>query len=212
MIDVILADPQPILREGVRSILSTTHDIRLVGESNGQAEAVLELIETTPCDVLLADMIWGRSAVQEWITAAQVLAPNLKIIAWSNTSDNSISIDLYTNGVAGYVSKHIATDKLLEVIRTVHAGSVFIPIEKRNSMLGRLLNRIRPKKIDLLSERERQVMVGIARGKSTAELATELGINPKTISTYRARIQKKIGVKTDVLIALYARSSGLINP
>lgn len=212
MIDVIIADSQPIMREGVKSILSIAPDIRLVGESNGSAAAVLELIKTTHGDVLLADINWMGESVQKWIASGQLLAPDLKIIAWSNTSDNSISIDLYASGVAGYISKQITPDRLLDVIRTVHKGSVFIPIEKRKSMLERLLNKMRPGKIDLLSKRERQVMVGIAKGKSTAEIASELAIHPKTITTYRARIQKKIGVKTDVLIALYARSSGLIKP
>jgi DNA-binding NarL/FixJ family response regulator len=210
-IRVIIVDDHAILRAGVREMLQDEEDLQVVGEA-GSAEETLQLLNTgTEVDVVILDVtLPGQSGI-DLLKTLRRDRPDLQILVLSMHPERSFAVRLMRAGANGYVPKMIVPEELVRAVRAVGAGRRYItPIvaellasEAAAEEDGPLHNR--------LSERELQVFTRIARGVSPAVMANELGLSVKTVSTYRARILEKMGMRSNAEIAAYAVRNQLVD-
>ncbi|MFL6551106.1 MAG: response regulator [Povalibacter sp.] len=210
-IRVLIVDDHAILRAGVREMLSDEEDLQVVGEA-GSAEEALQLLDSgTKVDVVVLDItLPGQSGI-ELLKHLRSERPDLQILVLSMHPERSFAVRLMRAGANGYVPKMIVPEELVKAVRAVGAGRRYItPIvaellasDAASDDEGPLHNR--------LSERELQVFTRIAKGISPAVMANELGLSVKTVSTYRARILEKMGMRSNAEIAAYAVRNQLVD-
>jgi len=210
-IRVLIVDDHAILRAGVREMLADEEDLQVVGEA-GSAEETLQLLNSgTEVDVVILDVtLPGQSGI-ELLKTLRRDRPDLQILVLSMHPERSFAVRLMRAGANGYVPKMIVPEELVRAVRAVGSGRRYItPIvaellasEAAAEEDGPLHNR--------LSERELQVFTRIARGVSPAVMANELGLSVKTVSTYRARILEKMGMRSNAEIAAYAVRNQLVD-
>lgn len=210
-IRVLIVDDHAILRAGVREMLADEADLQVVGEA-GSAEEALQLLDSgTKVDVVVLDItLPGQSGI-ELLKHLRTERPELAILVLSMHPERSFAVRLMRAGANGYVPKMIVPEELVKAVRAVGAGRRYItPIvaellasDCASDEEGPMHNR--------LSERELQVFTRIARGISPAVMANELGLSVKTVSTYRARILEKMGMRSNAEIAAYAVRNQLVD-
>jgi len=210
-IRIMIVDDHAILRAGVREMLQDEEDLQVVGEA-GSAEETLQLLNNgTEVDVVILDVtLPGQSGI-DLLKTLRRDRPDLQILVLSMHPERSFAVRLMRAGANGYVPKMIVPEELVRAVRAVGAGRRYItPIvaellasEAAAEEDGPLHNR--------LSERELQVFTRIARGVSPAVMANELGLSVKTVSTYRARILEKMGMRSNAEIAAYAVRNQLVD-
>jgi two-component system invasion response regulator UvrY len=210
-IRVLIVDDHAILRAGVREMLTDEEDLQVVGEA-GSAEEALQLLDSgTKVDVVVLDItLPGQSGI-ELLKHLRAERPDLQILVLSMHPERSFAVRLMRAGANGYVPKMIVPEELVKAVRAVGAGRRYItPIvaellasDAASDDEGPLHNR--------LSERELQVFTRIAKGISPAVMANELGLSVKTVSTYRARILEKMGMRSNAEIAAYAVRNQLVD-
>jgi len=209
-IRVLIVDDHAISRADVREMLADEEDLRVVGEAGSAQEALRLINDGTEVDVVILDVtLPGQSGI-ELLKALRRDRPDLQILALNMQHERSYAVRLMRAGANGYVPKMIVPEELLRAVRAVGSGRRYItPIvaellasEAAAEEDGPLHNR--------LSERELQVFTRIARGVSPAVMANELGLSVKTVSTYRARILEKMGMRSNAEIAAYAVRNQLV--
>jgi len=210
-IRIMIVDDHAILRAGVREMLQDEEDLSVVGEA-GSAEETLQLLNNgTEVDVVILDVtLPGQSGI-DLLKTLRRDRPDLQILVLSMHPERSFAVRLMRAGANGYVPKMIVPEELVRAVRAVGSGRRYItPIvaellasEAAAEEDGPLHNR--------LSERELQVFTRIARGVSPAVMANELGLSVKTVSTYRARILEKMGMRSNAEIAAYAVRNQLVD-
>jgi two-component system, NarL family, invasion response regulator UvrY len=210
-IRILIVDDHAILRAGVREMLQDEEDLSVVGEA-GSAEETLQLLNSgTEVDVVILDVtLPGQSGI-DLLKTLRRDRPDLQILVLSMHPERSFAVRLMRAGANGYVPKMIVPEELVRAVRAVGSGRRYItPIvaellasEAASEEDGPLHNR--------LSERELQVFTRIARGVSPAVMANELGLSVKTVSTYRARILEKMGMRSNAEIAAYAVRNQLVD-
>ena len=210
-IRVLIVDDHAILRAGVREMLADEEDLQVVGEA-GSAEEALQFLESgNKVDVVVLDItLPGQSGI-ELLKHLRNERPELAILVLSMHPERSFAVRLMRAGANGYVPKVIVPEELVKAVRAVGTGRRYItPIvaellasDAAEDEEGPMHNR--------LSERELQVFTRIARGISPAVMANELGLSVKTVSTYRARILEKMGMRSNAEIAAYAVRNSLVD-
>lgn len=210
MIRVLLADDHAIVRAGLKEILAGTGDIAVAGEAvNGQE--VLARIRGDDYDVLVLDMSMpGRSGI-ELIRLVKGEKPRLRILVLSMHSEEQYAVRALKAGASGYLTKESAPDQLVAAIRRIAAGGAFVSPETAER-LARDLNRgpdAPPH--TLLSDREFQVFQLIANGRSVSEIARQLALSVKTVSTHKTRVMQKMNLANPAELIRYAIRHKLVD-
>ena len=209
MIRVLIADDHAVVRQGLRQILTETSDMNVTGEAANGLEA-LERARADEYDVAVLDITMpGRSGF-DILKELRGDKPKLPVLILSMHAEEQFAVRLLKAGAAGYLNKESAPEELVKAIRKVVSGGRYVSpalAEKLafeiDSDSDRLLH-------DSLSDREFQVMRMMASGRSVKEIATELSLSVKTISTYRARILDKMNLRTNAELIHYAIQNQLI--
>jgi two-component system, NarL family, invasion response regulator UvrY len=210
-IRVMIVDDHAVLRAGVREMLQDEEDISVVGEA-GSAEETLQLINNgTEADVVIVDVTLAGQSGVELLKTLRRDRPELQILVLSMHPERTFAVRLMRAGANGYVPKMIVPEELVRAVRAVGSGRRYI-----TPMVAELLASEAAAEEDgplhnRLSERELQVFTRIARGVSPAVMANELGLSVKTVSTYRARILEKMGMRSNAEIAAYAVRNQLVD-
>jgi DNA-binding NarL/FixJ family response regulator len=203
MIRILVVDDHAIVREGLKQILSDVSDISVLAEAANGQEA-MDRIRRETFDVILMDISMpGRSGL-EILKDIKNEQPKLPVLILSMHPEEQYAIRALKAGAAGYMNKSSAPDELIGAIRKVSAGRKYVSpsvAEKLAFELGSDPTRLPH---ELLSDREYQVMIMLAAGKSVSEIGEELCLSVKTISTYRARIMEKMNLKKNAELTLYA--------
>jgi DNA-binding NarL/FixJ family response regulator len=211
MIKVLIADDHPVVREGLKQILSKATDMIVGGEAlNGQE--VLDKVRSEKWDVIILDLNMPGKDGFEVLKEIRREKAKLPILILSIQSEEQIGVRVLRAGASGFLSKESAPKELLNAIRKIHTGGKFVSA----SLAERLAMEVEAKTDEephkLLSNREYQVLCLIASGKTINEIADQLSISDKTVRTYRERLLEKMKLKNDVELTHYAIQHKLIEP
>jgi DNA-binding NarL/FixJ family response regulator len=214
---VLLVDDQPLLRTGFRMVLGGEVDLDVVGEAGDGAEAV-DLARRLLPDVVLMDIRMPRMdgvAATRAIVAARL---PVRVLILTTFDLDEYVVGALRAGASGFLAKDVPAEDLITAIRTVAAGEAVVAPR----ILKRLLDRfaetlpdpdaVPPPDLRSLTEREREVLVQVARGLSNAEIARELQVSETTVKTHVGHMLTKLGLRDRVQAVVLAYESGLVRP
>jgi DNA-binding NarL/FixJ family response regulator len=213
-IRVILADDHSVVRAGLKAVLGTARDIEVVGEAKDGREAIT-LVERLNPDVVVMDLTMGEAdgaAATREIVARQLAT---RVLILTMHAEEDYLVPLLQAGAAGYLVKSVADRELVEAVRTVARGEVYVrPAAAR--VLAQGLSRKDPiqaerDKYERLTARERDVLRLVAEGYSAPEIGERLFISPKTVDTYKQRVNEKLGMSHRTDYVKMALKLGLIS-
>ena len=205
MIRVLVCDDHLIVRQGIKQILADAPDIALAGEAGSGPEAVA-LVRAGGIDVVLLDIAMPQRDGLDVLKQLKAEFPKLPVLMLSTYPDRQYAVRSLKLGAAGYLNKSADSEQMTEAIRRVALGRLFITPSVAEQLAGAVGAGVHEDKAlhERLSHREYQVFGLLAAGRSVGEIAEQLSLSPNTVSTYRARILEKTGVRNDVELALYA--------
>lgn len=205
MIRVLVCDDHQIVRQGIKQILADASDLALAGEAASGPEAVARVREGG-IDVVLLDIAMPQRDGLDVLRQLKGEYPKLPVLMLSTYPDRQYAVRSLKLGASGYLNKSADSEQMCEAIRRVAAGRLFITPHVAEQLAG-AVGAGREDDTPLherLSHREYQVFRLLAEGRSVGEIAEQLVLAPNTVSTYRARVLEKTGVRNDVELALYA--------
>jgi two-component system invasion response regulator UvrY len=207
---ILLADDHTVVRHGLRQILADEFKKAVFGEARNAQEA-LNLVWKENWDVVVLDITMpGRSGL-EVLREIKKSKPKLPVLVLSMHPENQFAVRVLKRGASGYMTKESASEELVGAIRKVLAGGRYVSTslaEKLATYLSSGENQKAPQ--ETLSDREFQVLRLIASGKMVSEIARELSLSVKTISTYRTRILEKMAMKNNAELMHYAMQHQLV--
>ena len=211
MIRVLIADDHTIVRDGLRHLLVAAGDIDVRAEARNGLE-VIEHVRKTAFDVLLTDMSMPGTSGIELIRQVHAERPKLRILVLSMHEEHQYAVRAIRAGASGYLTKESATLQLVEAIRRVAAGGAFISAEVAQQLaLGAMPNATGPLH-ECLSDREFQIFMLIAGGVSVSDIAAQLFLSVKTVSTHKSNIFQKMRITTQTELIRYALTHRLLEP
>jgi two-component system invasion response regulator UvrY len=208
VIKVIIADDHAIVREGLRRILASDPDILVVGEAADAAE-LLGQMRRRPCDVVILDITMpGRSGLDLLRDLDQDRRLSRALVLSMHPEDQ-LAIRALKAGAAGYLNKACAPDELVRAIRRVYAGGKYVSPWLAEKLASELRTSSEAPLHAGLSDREFEVMRLLAMGSRVKEIAEQLSVSVKSISTYRARLLRKMQMRSNAQLVRYAIEHGL---
>ena len=210
LLRVVLADDHAVVREGLKALVNSQPDMRVVGEA-ADGEAAWRAAKELAPDVLVMDLsmpLLGGAAATARVRRD---CPGVRVLALTVHEERLYLTQLLRAGASGYVLKRAAAAELVRAVRVVAAGGTYIDPSLAGAMVEGYLDAqaaAGQPASDPLSEREREVLVRIARGFSNKEIATALGLSVKTVETYKGRMAEKLGLRSRVDIVRYAARQG----
>jgi two-component system invasion response regulator UvrY len=205
---IIVCDDHPVVRQGLARIMSAELDVALLREAE-TGHALLELVREQPPDVVLLDVgLPGRSGL-DVLQQIKQEHPRLPVLVLSVHPTNQYAIRALRAGASGYLTKDLASAELVRAVRTVTSGHRYVTPDVADRLAADLERPDDRPLHDALSDREFEVLILLAAGRSVMQIAQELCLSDKTISTYRCRILQKLNLKTNADIIRYAMRHGL---
>ena len=209
-ISVILADDHAVVRMGFKLLLQDTKDITVVGEAES-GEEVIKLLNTLTADLIVMDLSMPGIGGLETISRVVSKAKSPKILILSAHEDAIHPKRSLKAGANGYLSKRGAPEELIKAIRQIHAGNMYIePSIAQKVAMSQMGGETSP--VEVLSEREFDVFMALASGKTVNQIAETLHLSPRTVGTHLYNIKQKLNASNQTELALIAIKSGLINP
>ena len=209
-ISVILADDHAVVRMGFRLLLQDTKDITVAGEAES-GEEVIKLLNTLTADLIVMDLSMPGIGGLETISRIVSKNKSPKILILSAHEDAIHPKRSLKAGANGYLSKRGAAEELIKAIRQIHSGNMYIePSIAQKVAMSQMGGETSP--VDILSEREFDVFMALANGKTVNQIAETLHLSPRTVGTHLYNIKQKLNVSNQTELALIAIKSGLINP
>ncbi len=207
---VILADDHTLVRAGIRRIVESQPGFVVVAEAKDGDEAV-EVIRTVPADILILDLKMERRDGIEVLRIAKAEQPDLKVVVLTMHAGREYVARTLEEGADGYLLKDSAVQDLAAALTAVGSGGRYFSPAVQTLMV-QMLHGGRPESQDLssLTDREREVLIMLARGLSTKEIASALGIGTRTVETHRANLMRKLGVRSVALLTQMAIREGIV--
>ena len=215
-ISLLIVDDHPVVRAGLRTLLRTQLDMEVVGEAVDGASAVEGALALKP-DVAIMDLSMEGMGGLEATREIRRQLPGTKVLVLTMHENEEYLRQTLDAGATGYVLKKAANTELAVAIRAVHRGEVFVYPSLTRVLMGDMLpngvrgRRLEEPSIDLLSDRERQVLGLVARGYSSRQIAEQLYLSVRTIETYRSRLMEKLNLTSRVSLVRYALRNGLLD-
>ena len=206
---VLIADDHAIVRAGLKQFLAEVPDITVAGEAGSGAEA-LELIRNGEWDVLLLDIAMPDMTGIDVLKRLRHDKPDLPVLILSIYPEEQYAISMLRAGASGYMTKESAPEQLEQAIRKVAAGHRYVSPTLAELLALEVGGDMGRPAHEALSQREFQIFSKLAAGRAVSEIATELFLSVKTISTYRARILEKMAMKNNAELTYYAVKNHLI--
>ncbi|MBX7088978.1 MAG: response regulator transcription factor [Cyclobacteriaceae bacterium] len=203
---ILLVDDHTILLDGVKSLLSKEDDLTVVGQA-GSAEAALEFLKKNEVDLIITDYSLPEMDGLSLVNTIKRIAPNTKVIVLSMHDEVHLVKEILKAGVNGYVLKNDTHKELLNAIRDVSQGKVYLSSDVNKMLITNLNN---PDEGRLLTDREREILKLIAKEYTNKDIAEELFISERTVETHRKNIFKKTGTNSLVGLIKFAYANNLI--
>lgn len=212
MIRVLLADDHSVVRDGLRRLVDGAGDMKVVAEAADGSEAIRRARESAP-DVAVIDIsmpgLDGLEAVRQILS----LRPGLPILVLTMHEEEQYVVRAIGAGAKGYITKRSAAEQLLQAIRKVHAGGRYLSESASEALAARMAKGAEAGSLlDLLSDREIQVLRALALGKSNREIAESYNISIKTVDTHRSRLLKKLDLRNNAELTRFAIRSRIVEP
>lgn len=210
MIRVLVADDHSVVRRGVRQILREEFDSVEVGEA-GDSRQLETLLRQAHWDLLILDITLPGKSGLEVLQEVKRSYPGLKVLILSMHPEDQFAIRMLKAGAAGYLTKERAPEELVLAVKRVLSGRRYLTESLAETLAGYVEAQEKVPLHAALSDREFQVLRMLASGKSLSEMAEELALSVKTISTYRTRILEKMNMKSNAELIHYAVKNGLVD-
>lgn len=212
MIRILIADDHAVVRRGLRQIVSEEPDLVVDGEAHSGQEA-LTLAREQHWDLVMLDISMPGRGGLDVLKELKQERPGLPVLVLSMHPEEQFAVRALRLGASGYMTKDSAPEELVRAIRKVVTGGRYVSASLAERLAGNLAPERQAERPlhEVLSEREFLVMRLIASGKSVTDIANELALSVKTISTYRARILEKMGMKSNAELTRYAISNQLVD-
>jgi len=209
MIKILIADDHPVVRKGLKEIIEETPDMVVGGEASNGQEA-LEKVRKCDFDIVVLDISMPGISGLDILKQLKSEKPELSILVLSMHPEEQYAVRVLRAGASGYLTKERAPDELIAAIRKASKGGKYISSALAEKLAFDLeIDAERPLH-ETLSDREYEVMCMIASGKTLKEIAEELFLSVKTISTYRSRILEKMRMNSNAKLTHYAIKNGLV--
>jgi DNA-binding NarL/FixJ family response regulator len=211
---VLIVDDHPTVREGLAIRISRQPDLEVCGEAADVAEA-LELVAAAKPDVAVIDISLKTGNGIDLIKRVKARDASVRMLVWSMHNEALYAERALRAGALGYIDKEQATDKIIDAIRHVLAGKVYLSESMTDRFLHRAVGsgggRMDRPDVASLSDRELEVFQLIAQGLMTQQIAEKMHVSPKTVDTYRARIREKLGISSGTELIRRAMQWGAEN-
>jgi two-component system response regulator NreC len=208
---VLLADDHTIVREGLLSLLHEQSDLTVVGTAENGLEAVEKARQTFP-DVVVMDVAMPLLNGIEATRQLRQLLPQTNVIILTMYADDAYVLRALQAGVRGYLLKKAAAAELVRAVHAVERGNLYLSKDISQAVVERYLSSEHPadEEETTLSNRERQILQLVAEGHTNREIATALGITPKTVDTHRTRLMAKLDIHDTPGLVRYAIRKGMV--
>ncbi len=211
MIRIVIADDHTIVREGLKQLLLATPDLSVVGEARDGFEA-MQRVRELDFDVLLLDMSMpGKSGI-ELIKQIKADKPKLRVLILSMHEEQQYAIRAIKSGASGYLTKESASAQLVSAIHKVASGGAFVSPQVAEQLALGVMPHIESLPHTTLSDREYEVFRALVSGKTVSDIAAQLNLSVKTVSTHKARLLEKMGMTNHTELVRYALAHRLLDP
>jgi DNA-binding NarL/FixJ family response regulator len=217
MIRILIADDQALVRSGFRALLDARDDLEVVGEAADGAEAVARAVELTP-DIVLMDIrmpnLDGLEATRRIADMPELAATRVVILTTFELDE--YLFDALRFGASGFLVKDTEPAELVTAIRVVASGDALISPSMTRRLVAEFAARAKTpppsSRLDVLTDREREVLATVAEGLSNAEIAQRLFLSPATVRTHVSRMMSKLGARDRTQLVVIAYETGLVRP
>lgn len=209
MAKVLIADDHALVRAGLRQFLEQDPQVTEIGEAISGSNT-LDMLRSKPWDLLLLDIFMPDRSGLDILARVRALHPNTRVLVLSGYPERQYAISVLRSGANGFLSKESAPEELSKAVKTVLSGRRYVSAALADFLVSDLDADVTKPLHAALSEREFQTLCKLAAGRSVSEIANELCISVKTVSTYRSRILQKTSFKTNADLTSYALRTGLI--
>jgi DNA-binding NarL/FixJ family response regulator len=209
MPSILIADDHAMIRTGLRQYLERDGSIDTIGEAASGAET-LQGLRDGQWDLVILDINMPDGNGIDTLRKIRLEHPNARVLVVSGYAENQYAVNVLRAGASGYLAKDEAPEEFMRAVHTVLAGRRFVTESLRELLLSELDEPTDRPMHTTLSQREFQVLSKLAVGQSVSEIASELSISVKTVSTYRARVLEKMHLETNADLTTYALRNGLL--
>jgi len=210
MLKILIADDHPVVRRGLKQIIADTPDMA-VGDEATNGWEVVDKVRVSDYDVVLLDIAMPGKDGLDVLTQLKHEKPRLPVLMLSMYPEEQFAMRALRAGASGYITKESAPDELVGAIRKVSAGGQYVSSALAEKLALDLQRGGKQPPHETLSDREYRVMCLIASGKTVTEIARELSLSVKTISTYRRRVLDKMKMKNNAELTHYTMSRRLVD-
>ena len=208
MINIIIVDDHAVVRSGIKHILQERPDIHVVAEASSGSEAMKHLRENST-DIVLLDISMPDKSGIEVLKNIRSQHPEVSVLILTMHPEEQYAIRALKGGAAGYITKDSAPSELISAVLKISSGKRYISASLADKLAGMLDISTDQAPHETLSDREHEVMLLIASGKSMTEIAGSLNLSIKTVSTYKSRILTKMDLKSTADIIRYSIKNNL---
>ena len=209
MIRIGIVDDHVIVRNGLKQFFSEQVDLRVIGEASNGREA-LQLVRGGEVDVLVMDLSMPDQSGVDALAAIKAREPNLPVLILSGFPEAHYATTLLRQGAAGYLNKECDPEEIVKAIRVVFRGRKYITPAVAELLADALGGDLDKQPHELLSDREFQVFLRLAKGETIGHMAESMSLSVKTVSTYRTRVMEKMNLASNSDLTYYALKNGLI--
>lgn len=210
MIRIVIADDHELIREGVKKIVRSCADVRIVGEAADLAKTIALVGQHAP-DVVVLDISLPDYDGLEGLAELRRRFPAQKVVMLSMYEEERYAVNALRAGAAGYVTKSMAAEELLRAMRQVVAGETYIGPRLADQMARQALAPAAAPSHHSLTARETEIVALIGAGMQVKQVAAELGISISSVNTYRTRVFRKMGLNSNAALIRYALKNGLVS-
>lgn len=210
MINILIVDDHEIVIRGLKDLLSGEYDELFIGEATTR-DTLEEQLTARPWDLILLDILMPDLNIIDVIKHVRAKYAEVPILILTAVQETEYAVRTIAAGANGYITKHHASEELIAAVRTVLAGETYLSAEAAKALASSVQEEQPRDLTRLLSARELQIFCLIAEGKTVKQIAYDLSVSTKTVSTYIARIREKTQLENYVDIARYALQHNLVD-